>query len=173
MKSQNVYVIADPHFGHKNILKYENRPFADIEHMDNELIKRWNETVSKNDKVFVLGDVSFHDKETTSKIIHKLHGHKILILGNHDRERSVNWWMSVGFKEVYAYPIVYENFTVMSHEPPEYYNDATPFVYIYGHVHSSEMYKTCTKQTACVCVERWNYKPVLLSKVYDMMRIAQ
>lgn len=168
----DIFVTADLHFGHNAILKYENRPFADTDIMDKKLIENWNSVVGKNDKTFVLGDVSFHNKETTEHIIKQLNGRKILIMGNHDKNRSINWWMDCGFDEVYRHPIIYENFTVMSHEPPEYYNDATPFIYLYGHVHSSEMYRTCTKQTACACVERWNYKPVLLSKVYDLMRLS-
>lgn len=168
----DIFVTADLHFGHNKILTYENRPFADIDVMDRKLIENWNSVVKKNDKVFVLGDFSFHDKETTEKIVSQLNGTKFLIMGNHDMGRSVKWWLSVGFDAVSPYPIVYDNYIILSHEPPEYYNDATPFAYIYGHVHSSEMYKTCTKQTACVCVERWNYKPVLISKVYDMMRIS-
>ena len=42
----NVFFTADPHFGHTNIIRYENRPFDSAEEMDQELIRRWNETVS-------------------------------------------------------------------------------------------------------------------------------
>ena len=37
-----VFFTADPHFGHTNIIRYENRPFASAEEMDQELIRRWN-----------------------------------------------------------------------------------------------------------------------------------
>ena len=56
---QKTFVIADMHFDHANIIGYEHRPFRDVEHMNRELILRWNNTVSKTDRVFVLGDVGF------------------------------------------------------------------------------------------------------------------
>ena len=168
-----VFVIADLHFSHENIIKYENRPFRSAEHMNIELINNWNSVVSKRDKVFVLGDVSFADKETTKGIVSQLHGHKILILGNHDRGRSAdNFWRYVGFDEVSKYPILYNEFVVMSHEPPSYFNEATPYTFIYGHVHSSDMYRTVTRNTACVSVERWNYTPVEINALFGLMKTA-
>ena len=168
-----IFVTADLHLFHNNIIKYENRPFRGVEEMNDEIVKRWNNTVSKHDKVFVLGDVSFGGKEETKEIIERLNGHKTLIMGNHDRPRSItNFWQYVGFNEVCRYPIIYKEFTVMTHEPPSYFNEATPFAYIYGHVHSSDMYKTITKNTACVSMERWDYTPVNIEKIYELMKLV-
>ena len=165
------FLIADMHFGHENIMKYENRPFATKENMDATMIKNWNNVVSKKDKIFVAGDVSFYSKEKTAEIIRQLNGKKILIKGNHD-QRNNNWWADVGFDEVSSYPVIYKEWFVIQHEPPTYYNDATPYFYIYGHVHGSEMYRTITKQTACVCVERWDYTPVKLEKIIELSKLV-
>lgn len=165
------FVIADLHFSHSKIIEYENRPFANVEQMNKIIINNWNKVVSKCDTVFVLGDVSFTDKESTKELISRLNGRKVLILGNHDRGRSVNnFWRYVGFDEVYKYPIVYNNFLIMSHEPPEYFNSHTPYAYIYGHVHSTDMYRTITCNSACVSVERWDYTPVELTKLVELMK---
>ena len=166
-----IFLTADTHFGHDLIRKLENRPFADCDIMDNELINLWNSEVTSKDTVFLLGDVSFRNKERTTEIISSLNGKKILICGNHDMSRSINWWLDVGFSEVYRYPIIYKDFFVFGHKPPAYYNDNTAYFYAYGHVHGSEMYKTITKQTACVCTERWGYKPVNMEKIMDLSRL--
>ena len=168
---QKVFLTADMHFGHENIIKYENRPFANAEAMDGTIINNWNKTVSKNDTVIVAGDVSFYGQEKTAEIVRQLNGRKILIKGNHDKRKN-NWWMDVGFDEVSSYPIIYKGWFVIQHEPPTYYNDATPYFYIYGHVHGSEMYRTVTKQTACVSVERWDYTPVNLEKIIELAKLA-
>jgi len=165
------YFIADLHFGHGNMIEYENRPFKDARQMNEALIKNWNSVVTQKDKVFILGDVSFHSKETTKEIISRLYGQKILIMGNHDRGRNIAWWNEVGFKEVYRYPIVYNDFIILSHEPPSYIPPNTPYFYLYGHVHGSEMYKTITKTSACVSVERWDYTPVEYNKIQDLVKL--
>ena len=85
-----VFFTADPHFGHTNIIRYENRPFASAEEMDQELIRRWNETVSPEDTVYLLGDFSFYGKEKSTEILSALQGHIRLVMGNHDT-RSTQW----------------------------------------------------------------------------------
>ncbi|MFR5135571.1 MAG: phosphoesterase, partial [Acutalibacter sp.] len=59
----SAFFIADTHFGDGNILRYENRPFATVEEMDQELIRRWNEKVGEGDTVFHLGDFSARGEE--------------------------------------------------------------------------------------------------------------
>ena len=51
-----IFVTADHHFGHANIIEYTNRPFASVEEMDAALIAAWNERVTDYDLVYHLGD---------------------------------------------------------------------------------------------------------------------
>ena len=67
-----------------NILKYCNRPFENIEEHDEELIRRWNNKVSKNDIVFHLGDVGFDHPKKIHEYLEKLNGKIYLVIGNHD-----------------------------------------------------------------------------------------
>ncbi len=52
-----IYFISDLHFGHKDVIAFDRRPFKDVEEMEAELIRKWNAKVSRDDHVFVIGDM--------------------------------------------------------------------------------------------------------------------
>lgn len=161
----DVYVIADLHFGDPDIIKFENRPFGSVDEMDEELIEKWNCVVDRDDTVFILGDFSLHvDYGKTQDIVNQLNGKKILIKGNHDISDDDTAYFNMGFDAVYSYPIIYDNFFILSHEPM-YINESMPYANIFGHVHSNPIYKTYTKRSACVSAERIGYRPIKLSEV--------
>jgi calcineurin-like phosphoesterase family protein len=54
-----IFVTADLHLNHCNIIKYCNRPFKTVEEMNKTLINNWNSKVTKEDVVFHLGDFCF------------------------------------------------------------------------------------------------------------------
>lgn len=150
------YLISDLHIYHENIMKYESRPFRDMDHMIKSILINWNNTVKKDDKVFLLGDVGFHCKEKIKEFVMQLNGRKLLILGNHDRSHSVKWWTDCGFQEVSKYPIILKKFYILSHEPI-YLNENMPYMNIHGHLHSQ---KFDSKQFVNVSVECINYTPI-------------
>lgn len=81
------YYISDLHFGHKNILRFDNRPYNTTEEMELDLISRWNKQVSNADHVYVLGDFLWKaGSDEWIRILNKLNGNIHLILGNHDPE---------------------------------------------------------------------------------------
>ena len=166
---ENVFVCADLHFNHSNIITYENRPFSTREEMNEKLIEYWNAVVGTDDHVFVLGDVGFAGNAKLSGWIHQLNGHKFLIPGNHDKGRSFSKWREIGFEDVYEQPIYMQRNGVqfsLTHEPPE--EPLKPGIfYLYGHVHGSPDFPDHTAQSACVSIERLNYRPALVEDVYS------
>lgn len=146
------FIISDTHIGHKNIILYENRPFADLNQMQKEIIKNWNSVVTNDDKIFHLGDVCFGNKEIAKDFISKLNGKKYLIMGNHDKSHSVKWWLESGFIWVSKYPIIYRNFYILSHEPI-YINSWIPMINIHGHMHSGRMESNQYVNISCECVD--------------------
>ncbi len=80
----NIFFTADHHFGHANIIRFTNRPFKDLDEMNEELIKRWNEKVGKEDLVYHLGDVSLGKPDFTKEVLDQLNGKIFLIKGNHE-----------------------------------------------------------------------------------------
>ncbi len=82
----NTFFTSDQHYGHKNICRFAGRPFNSVEEMDEALIKAHNETVSKTDIVWFVGDFAFSDADRIRTILRRLNGQKNLILGNHDNQ---------------------------------------------------------------------------------------
>ena len=64
----NIYFTSDLHFGHKNIIRFDNRPFTSVEEMDETLICNWNKKVNNDDLVYILGDISWYNDEKTCEI---------------------------------------------------------------------------------------------------------
>lgn len=81
-----IYYTADTHFGHANIIRFCDRPFAGVAEMDAELIARWNEKVGDDDDVYVVGDFAYRNAESAAKYLRALSGRKHLVVGNHDRK---------------------------------------------------------------------------------------
>ena len=52
----NIWFTADFHLGHKNIIRYCNRPFQTVEEMNQEILERLNSRVKPTDILYFLGD---------------------------------------------------------------------------------------------------------------------
>ena len=78
------YYISDLHIHHKNVIRFDNRPFADTDLMNAVLVNNWNERVTEDDHVYVLGDAFWKNEEESLKILKELKGHLHLVRGNHD-----------------------------------------------------------------------------------------
>ena len=77
-----IFYTADLHFHYEPFLP--SRPFDTVEDMDRQLIHRWNEAVSEEDTVYVVGDVGYNRGLVPGDALSRLRGHKHLIRGNHD-----------------------------------------------------------------------------------------
>ena len=81
-----MFVCGDHHFSHKNIMKYDGRPFSSVEEMNEIMIERHNEIVGKSDLVYSVGDFCFGGTEEWKKIRRRMNGDWHLVKGNHDRQ---------------------------------------------------------------------------------------
>ena len=88
------FFTGDPHFGHKNIIKYAGRPFEltpeGVKKHDDTLIHRWNQKVPEDADVIVLGDFAFPPRKKPkvflADILDQLNGRPWLVEGNHDHK---------------------------------------------------------------------------------------
>jgi calcineurin-like phosphoesterase family protein len=78
-----IFFTSDPHYWHKNVIKYCNRPFSSVEEMNEMMIKNWNDVVGPNDTVYCLGDFSLAMRPV-ELYTRRLNGIKYLVPGNHD-----------------------------------------------------------------------------------------
>jgi calcineurin-like phosphoesterase family protein len=142
------FFTSDTHFGHARIVELSHRPFRDVRQMNEELVRRWNARVTDEDAVFHLGDFAMGPRHVAGDALRQLHGHKILIKGNHDR--TVTAMTALGFDEVYPdfYTVMEGREIYMRHVPdPRFYgedgdvhpkiDDPQTCVHLHGHVHES------------------------------------
>jgi len=176
---------SDHHFGHANIIKYCNRPFNSVGHMNAIMESTWNSIVSPEDVVFYLGDFAMNPK-VVPDIVGRLHGTKILIPGNHDRcyrlrsSRWVDHYLAAGFQSVEMerqLEIAGES-VLLNHlpyrslaDPDQRYFELRPVDkggwLVHGHVHNR--WKVSKKQIN-VSVDVWSYEPVSWDTIADIIR---
>lgn len=142
-KLSRIFYIADTHFGHKNIIAFDHRPFRSVQEMNETMIKEWNKRVSFWDKVYILGDFSWLPPTESVAILNRLQGAKFLIKGNHDVR-----WLNGSSKKLLAGMWDYKEIrdrdvrVFLSHYPnPLFRAHRYPMaVSLYGHVHKTKEY---------------------------------
>lgn len=95
----SLFFTADTHFNHANILRFCNRPFADVEEMNETIITRWNQVIGNDCHVFHLGDFCQGGSAEWSRLLDRLNGKIHLIVGNHDLKNLRQGFMN-RFEEV-------------------------------------------------------------------------
>ena len=145
------YYISDLHIGHKNIIRFDQRPFFDLSDMKQTIIKNWNSVVTSGDDVYILGDM-FWNNDDIAEVLPQLKGNLYLVKGNHDR---INTEMSKRFVWVKDYSEIKDNGrnVVLCHYPIAHWRNADyGTIHLYGHIHSGrdsrpfDEYKELMKQ---------------------------
>lgn len=134
------------HFGHKNIITFDNRPFKDTAEMEEVLVHNWNSVVAPNDCVYHLGDFCWSKSiEEWKRILGRLNGCITLLAGNHDKTTILEKLGEQGYITNYSrldfLAKTIDNFQVtMCHYPLLFYkNDYDPYsVVLCGHLHKTK-----------------------------------
>jgi calcineurin-like phosphoesterase family protein len=173
-----VFLVSDTHFGHAGVCRFTHpddpemklRPWDDPDDMDEEMIRRWNDTVRPSDKVYHLGDVVINRRAL--KTLARLNGDKVLIRGNHDIFRDDEY--REYFRELRAYHVM--NGMILSHIPVHEASLGRFGVNIHGHLHANRVMKAgpasgefvnkvIDPRYHCVCVEHTDFAPILFEDV--------
>ena len=182
---QKRFFTSDLHFGHENVLRFDDRKFKDVDEMDAELIRRWNAKVGKGDIVYVLGDMIWKTRNGVAEdLIKSLNGQIILIKGNHDRflHNAAAKNALAGVKDYEDISVTLEDGTVrrciLSHYfMPFYIGHRHNAIHLHGHSHNTEEHlheleiaellrqKGYTPRIVNVGCMHWNYEPVTLDEI--------
>jgi calcineurin-like phosphoesterase family protein len=166
-----IHFISDTHFGHENILRYDNRPFASIEEHDEALLNNINSVLEPGDTLYHLGDVAWNQK-AYEWFFENLKGeiNVQLIRGNHDNRGSLPWFVP---KDV-----VYRNDMrkgappfFLSHYPHlSWPNRFHGSIHLFGHVHGN---LKGVGRSMDVSANMINYTPISIVDVIDKLSLVE
>jgi calcineurin-like phosphoesterase family protein len=159
---KNTFLFSDPHFDHKNIIRYTHRPFEDVKHMNETILKNYNKTVKKDSLVYFLGDMTGPKAPQVANFwfnywFRQLKGHIIFLKGNHDPR---------GYRERVIH--VDNLYFKLSHFP----NNRGDWVgwMIHGHVHDKGPFIDFQNMKINVSVDVTGFKPVRLSDIIKKVK---
>lgn len=177
MTNQKLWFYSDPHFFHHNIIRFTNRPYSNVEEMNQDLVLRFNSRVGKDDKVIFVGDMFFfkRTKEEIQKcldIYHALNGtHKTLILGNHDKS---SFYFPFDLTKKSLTLNIADEEVLVNHYPyrpidrPEMLKrpiDEGKFL-IHGHSHDGTRIKN---KMINVCCDSWDLFPISIDEISKLI----
>jgi calcineurin-like phosphoesterase family protein len=163
-----IFLIADLHLGHANIIRYCSRPFvhADVAEMDRVLIANWNYCTSPTDRVFFLGDLRYgRDACPATEYRALLNGNITFIAGNHD--------------EGIPHTVPSANLTcggirfLLVHDPADAPENFDGWI-IHGHHHNNDLrafpFIDVVKKRINVSAEVLGYCPMSLQEICRIIR---
>jgi calcineurin-like phosphoesterase family protein len=164
----DVFLIADLHLGHANIIRYCSRPFlfSDSREMDHVLIKNWNYTIGPKTRIYCLGDLRYGpESEPAMQYQKRLRGDIIFIRGNHDDPET---------GAVFFIETEYEGKKfLLIHDPSGVPPSFDGWV-IHGHHHNNDLrnypFMNFTRRRVNVSAEVIGYKPVSLHEIVQRIK---
>jgi len=166
----SIFFTSDLHLYHNKILELEDRPFNSMEEMNEALIQNWNNKITNNDDIYILGDFSFGNKNETIGILNRLNGQKYLIKGNHDKiikneEIASKFVWVKDYYEIKKKQVGHR--IILFHYPINSWNNKHyGSLHFYGHVHSCKHRDGLgEKNSYNVGVDVNNYEPVSLEEI--------
>lgn len=86
-RGERVWMTADLHLNHSNVIQYCNRPFTDAGQMNEHLVAQTRK-VKDDEWLVIVGDLAMGDHDKAMEWVRRIPGRKVLVLGNHDLTRA-------------------------------------------------------------------------------------
>lgn len=178
----NIYFTSDLHLDHTNIIKYCKRPFIDGRSMTEILIEKWNQQITDNDLVFILGDFLWGKNiERLNEVTANLNGKKILIRGNHDGFKNEDY-LNAGFNKVYdLFEFNYKeySFTLCHYQMMHWNCSHYGAIHLYGHQHDKKQYTPnhvayqqlgMSERKMNVCMDSNNFQLFSINEIIEKLK---
>ena len=168
-----IFATSDLHFCHNREFIWGARGFKSIEEHDAEIIKRWNEVVTAEDDVYILGDLMLGDNAHGIHCLSQLNGKLHILTGNHCTSARQKLYHTLENMVEFcgcATTIKYKKKQLyLSHYPTITSNmEANPHQAVfnlYGHTHQTTNFYNGQPFMYHVGVDSHNCYPVLLDDV--------
>ena len=169
-----IYLSSDLHFFHDKEFIYKPRGFENVSDMNETILKNWNNTVSEDDEVYLLGDLMLGDNNKGIELIKQLNGKIHVILGNHDSQTRKNMYLECPniIEICYATQIKYKGYSFyLSHYPTLTATLDTSkhlqevIINLFGHTHQTVNFYNEIPYMYHVGVDSHNNTPVLLDDI--------
>lgn len=164
----NIYLTSDLHFCHDREFCYGPRGFSSVEEMNDAIVTNYNNVVTDDDIVYILGDCMLNNNTKGIELLSSLKGHKYIALGNHDtpvrlekylpyvedvqvgyrfRHKKIEFWLT-------HYPMIMKNFT-----------DPKPVWNLSGHTHSKDKFENSKYNIYNVALDAHDNQPISLDQI--------
>lgn len=129
-----IWFTSDEHYGHRNIIKYCDRPFADVDEMDKTLISNHNSVVRQDDMVIHAGDFTLMRKreDVQKKYVRHLNGKHVFLMGSHDY-----WLKGWGVSQIWETKIQKKYVVVCHYAMRVWARSHYNAFQLYGHSHGN------------------------------------
>ena len=176
-----IWLTSDLHLGHDKDFIWGPRGFDSVEEHDRTIIKNWNELISWDDEVWVLGDLMLGNNEAGIRKLNQLAGNIRIIYGNHDSATRIQMYANIrptilGMGLAYIYKYNGYHF-YMSHYPTlcTNYNDGKELkrkmINLCGHSHYQDRFKDMDKGVIYHCeLDAHVNTPVLLDDIIEDLK---
>lgn len=182
-----IWFSSDLHLDHANIIKFCDRPFIDVVEMNNKLRDWHNTFVKPEDHWYNLGDVTLRrgggpEQQWFIEEMKRWHGHKRLLLGNHDHFPTKTY-LEAGFEKIYGTWRGIDNI-LLSHIPVHPASLGTACANVHGHIHNNQtnsfppilkkdlLGKEKVVPYVNVSIEVINYRPITLGELKELIKNA-
>lgn len=170
IQHNKVWFTSDLHFWHKNVCKYCNRPYDNLEEMHESIIQNWNSVIKEGDTVFILGDLGFCGIEKLRPLLTRLNGILYVIQGNHDSDKVLvtlyNEKIINNFSRLIQITITgdeecpNQDLTLCHFPMIDWYNKERGAWMIHGHQHQAPETPSCSIAHWDVGLDKNNMTPI-------------